>query len=121
MIKRHSLAKSFYYAFNGLKTAFLQEPNLRIHLGFAVFAVILAIILGVNLTECVILTFTIFIVIVLELLNTAIESIVNIASPELNQFAKVAKDVSAGMVLVAAMTSIIIGLLVFLPKILIFI
>lgn len=114
---RHDTTKSFRYAFNGVRTAYKNEPNLRIHTFFAVFAVTLGAALGVSVTEWLLLTFTIFYVITLELLNTVMEAIVNLVSPEISSYAKVAKDVSAACVLLAAFMSIIVGVVIFLPKI----
>ena len=117
MGKHHSTLKSFYYAFQGLKVAFQNEPHLRIHTTFAILALITATVLKINSIEWLILAFTIFWVISLELLNTVIESLVDLVSPEIKPYAKIAKDVSAAVVLTAAILSIIVGLILFLPKI----
>lgn len=114
---KHPTEKSFYYAFQGLKTALSQEPNMRIHFVAATLALILGITLKLNVTEWLLLAFIIFYVITLELLNTVLEAIVNLVSPEVKPFAKVAKDVSAACVLLAAFLSVIVGLVLFLPKI----
>ena len=114
---RHPTAKSFVYAFEGLKTALRQEPNFRIHLVMAVFALSLGMFLKLSNLEWIILTFIIFYVLTLELLNTVLEALVNLVSPEYQHFAKVAKDVSAACVLLAAILSVIVGLVLFLPKI----
>jgi diacylglycerol kinase len=115
---KHSVTKSFKYALSGIKTAFKNEPNLRIHSIFAILALITAIILRLNTVEWLILAFTIFWVISLELLNTVLESLVDLVSPEVKHHAKIAKDVSAACVLVAAILSIVVGFILFLPKIL---
>lgn len=114
---RHSTSKSFFYAFQGLKTALRNEPNLQIHSFFAISAVITAAILRISTIEWLLLTFTIFYVITLELLNTVLENVVNLVSPEIKPYAKIAKDVSAACVLLAAILSVIVGLVIFLPKI----
>jgi len=113
----HSTSKSFKYAFQGLSTAIKNEPNFRIHLTFAALALILGALLKLALLEWLFLTFTIFFVLILELLNTVLESVVNVVSPEVSPYAKIAKDVSAACVLTAAFMSIIIGFALFLPKI----
>lgn len=113
---RHSTKKSFKYAFNGAKTAFHREPNLRIHLFFAIFALIFGFLLEISPTEWVLLLFTIFFVIMLELINTVLEALVNVVSPNFHPEAKVAKDVSASAVLFAAIISVIVGLVIFGPK-----
>ena len=114
---RHDTAKSFKYAFSGIKTAYKNEPNLRIHTFFAIFAISLGAALGVSIIEWLLLTFTIFYVITLELLNTVLEAMVNMVSPEISPYARIAKDVSAACVLLAAFMSIVVGFVIFLPKI----
>ena len=114
---KHSTSKSFFYAFQGLKTALGQEPNLRIHIVAAALALILGLMLKLNIYEWLLLTFTIFYVITLELLNTVLEAIVDLVSPEIVSYAKVAKDVSAACVLLAALMSVIVGAVLFIPKI----
>jgi len=113
----HSTKESFYYAFQGIRTAYKNEPNLKIQTVFAVIALSVGVFLKLDRIEWLILTFTIFWVISLELLNTVIESLVNLVSPEVKPYAKIAKDVSAACVLVAAILSIIVGLILFVPKI----
>jgi diacylglycerol kinase len=113
----HRISKSFGYAFNGLHTALREEPNFRIHLIFAICAMILGILLGISTIEWIILIFTIFFVIVLELLNTVLEALVDLVSPDVKPAAKIAKDVSAACVLTSAFMSIIVGVMLFAPKI----
>jgi diacylglycerol kinase len=115
---RHSTTKSFVYALDGLKTAFKKEPNFRVHVTIALVVLLVALFLKFNPIEWLILAFTISFVIALELLNTLLEAIVNLVSPDIKPDAKVAKDVSAAMVLVAATTSVLVGIALFLPKIL---
>lgn len=117
---KHPTAKSFEYAFEGLRTALKQEPNFRIHIVMAVFALSMGVILKLSTIEWLLLAFTIFYVLTLELLNSVMEAFVNLVSPEYKHFAKVAKDVSAACVLLAAFLSVIVGFVLFLPKILSF-
>jgi diacylglycerol kinase len=114
---RHSVPRSFYYAFQGLKTAFRGEPNLRIHITIGSIALVAAILLHIETWEWLLLMFTIFYVITLELLNTVLESVVNLVSPEIREDAKIAKDVSAGCVLIGAIMAVVEGLIIFVPKI----
>lgn len=117
---KHPTSKSFEYAFQGIRTAFKNEPNLKIHTFFALLAIFAAIVLRISTIEWLLLTFTIFYVITLELLNTVLEALVNLVSPEFHPFAKIAKDVSAACVLMAALLSVIVGLVLFTPKIIAF-
>jgi len=121
MGSKHSLAKSFIFAFAGFKTAFTEGRNFRIQIYFGTAAIVLGVIFGISSIEWLALTIIIAAVLILELLNTAIEQIVNIVSPEIQERAKIAKDVAAGSVLVAAIAAIFIGLFLFLPKILLLI
>jgi diacylglycerol kinase len=116
---KHSTIKSFSYAYSGVKTAIKNEPNMRIHIFFAVSAIALAAILQFSVYEWILLTLTIFFVIMLELINTVLEALVNLVSPEIQPEAKIAKDVSAAAVLFAAFISIVVGLLLFGPKLII--
>lgn len=117
MSKRHSTTKSFIYAKEGLARALKDEPNLKIHIILASIAILLAVILKLSKIELAILTLTIGMVITLELINTMLEALVDLVSPEIKPKAKVAKDVSAAAVLVSALVSLVIGGLIFLPKI----
>ena len=116
MSKIRPLPKSFDFAFDGLKTALKNEPNFRIHIVIGVGALILGAYLKLNQTEWLLLLFTISFVLILELINTSLEAIVNLVSPKIRPYAKVAKDVSASAVLLAAIVAIIVGIVLFLPK-----
>jgi len=118
MSKAHSTIESFGYAFDGIKTAFRKEPNFRIHSSVGVAAIILAGVLGFNSYEWIILVFTIFLVLVLELINTSLETLVDLVSPEISEKAKVAKDVSAAAVFLTTTFAALVGVFLFLPKIL---
>jgi diacylglycerol kinase len=117
MESKHSLIKSFRFAFNGLKTAFLKGRNFRIQIFLGLTAIILGSICKISSFEWLSLILISASVLILELINTAIESIVNIVSPEIRDEARVAKDVSAAGVLIAAIGAIGIGIIIFVPKI----
>lgn len=117
MKTEHSLLKSFGYAFEGIKTEFKKGRNFRIQVFMGVLATATGVILNISPEEWFDLIIVIASVLILELVNTAIEAMVDIISPEINPRAKIAKDVSAGAVLVASIAAIFIGLLIFVPKI----
>jgi diacylglycerol kinase len=120
MIKKSkNLLYSFYYAGRGLKDAFAQEPNLRIHVLNSIIVLAGAIFLKFSYLEFAIVALTIAMVIILELLNTTLETLVDIVSPEIREKARIAKDVSAAGVLLAATAAVVIVLLLYVPKILI--
>ena len=118
MESKHSLFKSFVYAFEGVKVAVQKGHNFRIQLGFGVLACVLGFYLNISETDWTILILVISLVLILELLNTSIEAIVDLVSPEIRDKAKIAKDVSAAAVLISSAASIFIGAAIFLPKIL---
>lgn len=113
-----SLVKSFFYALEGIREALKEEPNFKIQALAALLAIILALFLGLSSVEWIILIFTITFVLVLELINTIIEGVLNLASPGISREAKIAKDMMAGAVLLGAIFSVIVGVILFLPKIL---
>lgn len=112
-----SLVKSFSFAIEGIKTALKEEPNFKIHAAISVIVIILAYFLGFSRLEWLILLFTVFFILILELINTAVEELVNIVSPEVKREAKNAKDVIAASVLLGAIFAVLVGVFLFLPKI----
>lgn len=118
MIEHRKLAKSFAYAFAGVKYALKNNQNLRIHFLAAFLVTVLSILFDINPFEMGILGISILLVIAAEMINTSIEEMVDLITIEHRQQAKVAKDVAAGMVLLTALGSVIVGILIFLPHIL---
>lgn len=108
---------SFKYAFEGILTSFKTEQNMKIHVIIMIAVIILGIILKISKIEWIICIILFGFVISLELVNTAIENTVDLITLEKNPKAKIAKDVAAGAVLVATITSAIIGMIIFIPKI----
>ena len=107
---------SFKFAFQGIKLLFKEEHNSWIHLCFTILAVALAVWLKISLLEWVLVIFCIGFVFVIEIINTAIENICDFISPEKNSMIKRIKDLSAAAVLFSAVTALIVGALIFLPK-----
>ena len=112
-----NLLKSFKYAFEGIWLAYKYNKNIRIHTVFAALAIILSLVLGITWFEFGLITVAIVLVISAEMVNTAIEEMVDLIIQEHRQQAKIAKDAAAGMVLVAAIGSLVIGAVIFLPYI----
>lgn len=113
-----SISKSFGYALSGFLHALKHNRNLRIHLIVAMLVIILSIFFRINKYEMSILVVVILLVISSEMINTAIEEMVNLITQEHSKEAKVAKDVAAGMVLVTSVGSVIVGFLIFTPYVL---
>lgn len=118
MRKMKKIRNSFKYAIEGIWTSFKTERNMKIHIFIMILAIIAGIILKINKLEWIICIILFAIVIGSELFNTSIETIVDMVMPEKNEKAKIAKDVSAGAVLVVAIGAAIIGLVIFVPRIL---
>lgn len=112
------LLKSFKYAFDGICTGIKEEQNMKIHITIMILVIIFGIMLKISKMEWIICIILFGLVISMELINTAIENTVDLITKEKNEQAKIAKDVAAGAVLVSAITSAIIGLIIFVPKIL---
>lgn len=112
-----SVLESFFHAFRGFAHAFKTERNLRIHVGVAFFVATTAAILRVDASGWAMLTLAVGIVIAAELVNTALERLVDIATNnEFHRIARDAKDTAAAAVLCTAIVAAIIGLLVFVPR-----
>jgi diacylglycerol kinase len=109
--------KSFKYAFNGLKILIQEEHNSWIHIFITLCVVAAGFLLKITISEWIVVIFCIGLVIALEMLNSAIENIADFVSPERHAMIKKIKDLSAGAVFVGAIVSAIIGLIIFLPKI----
>ena len=109
--------KSFGYAFNGLKILIREEHNSRIHILAAMAAVIAGLFFQLSSIEWVAIVLAIGWVIALEIINSAIENLSDFVSRDQNEMIKKIKDLSAAGVLVGAITAVIIGLIVFVPKI----
>lgn len=109
--------RSFGYAFAGLAYLVRTQRNFRIHLLIALVAVAAGVAAGLTGVEWAVLFVTIALVTLAEGLNTGIEIAVSLASPEVRPEAKAAKDVAAGMVLLAAIASVGVGLVLFGPRV----
>ena len=109
--------KSFPHAFNGLKIALKEEHNARIHLVAALLVVVFAVFFDINCYEWIAVIFAIGFVFAMELLNSALENMADFISLEKHDSIRKIKDLSAAAVLVSAFAALLIGLIIFLPKI----
>jgi len=110
-------AKSFTYAFNGIRLLFLEEHNSRIHAVAAICAIIAGILLKISIIEWIALTFAIGFVFVVETLNSCVENTTDLISLEKSDKIKRIKDLSAAAVLISSLSALVIGGLIFIPKI----
>ena len=113
-----NVLKSFKYALSGISYVLKTSRNFKIQLIFAVTSLMIGFLLQISQSNYIILIATIMSVLILEILNTSIESIVNlVVKKEFSSLAKISKDTSAGAVLLASINSVIIALYIFVPKI----
>lgn len=110
--------RSFGYAFQGIRYAYLHEQNMAIHLCIALITILLGLLFGISQTEWFFVLVIIGLVLSMELLNTSIESLVDLVSPNEHPFAKIAKDTAAGAVSILAITAFIGGSIIFIPHVL---
>jgi diacylglycerol kinase (ATP) len=108
--------KGFYFAFNGIKYSFKTQLNFRIHGLLAFIALLLSYFLQIAPNEWLWIIAAIALVLIVELINTAIETLVDLVSPEFNVKAGLIKDISAAAVLMAAIFAFLIGFIIFFPK-----
>lgn len=109
--------KSFGFAFNGLKVLFVEEHNARIHLFATVLVIVLGFYLNITLFEWIALVIAIGFVLAAETFNSALENMSDFISEARNIQIKKIKDLSAAAVLISAITALVIGMIIFVPKI----
>ena len=115
--KNRDVISSLEFALTGIFTAFKEEKNMRSHVLSAVAAIISGLIFRISATEWLFLLLSIFLVIAFEIMNSAVENVVDLASDyHFSMRAKNAKDMAAGAVLVVSGFAVITGLIIFLPK-----
>ena len=112
-----SIIESFNYAFEGIIHVLRTQRNMRIHFGIAAVVLILGLATNVARIELIALLLAIAFVLIAEMLNTAIEGAIDVATTEFDPMAKLAKDVAAGAVLIASTNAIAVGYLVFSGKV----
>lgn len=109
------LGKSLHYASKGIHHSLMTQQNMLIHLAAGGGAFVLGVLLHFSYEKLAILVLTIALVIILEMVNTVAETLVDLVSPEFSELGRIVKDIAAGAVLLAAIFSIIIGVLLFVP------
>lgn len=108
---------SFKYAFEGLKWSFTHHRNFQVHTIIACMVFLMAIVFQVSRMEWIVLTFAVLLGFITEMVNTAIEEITNLVTIKWAHQAKIAKDVSAGMMLMTSFATALIGLIIFIPHV----
>lgn len=117
-MKKDPLYKSFGYAFQGIFNTIRTERNIKIHCAAAILVTIFGIWLQISKTEWMICFILFGLILALELVNTAVEATVDLFTEERKPLAKKAKDAADGAVLIVAIFAAVIGILIFIPKLL---
>lgn len=115
MFSLAQLKRSFWYAWRGLRYIWSNEQNFRIQTVIALLVIVAMIVFRVSLGEAIILTMMIIFVLVLEVVNTIFEKMVDILKPRLHTYVAVIKDMMAAGVFLAAVGSLAVGAMVFIP------
>ena len=110
-----TILDSFRYAFDGFKHVLRTQRNPRIHLAVACLVAIVGLLLHIPPVEWAVIALTVGFVIVAETMNTVVEVAIDLVMEEYHVLAKLAKDIAAAAVLIAAMTSVVVGMLIFVP------
>lgn len=116
--KNRTYRDSFKFAFQGIKTAFQEERNMRVHVMSGAAVLIIALVLPVTRYEWLWLILVSYLVFVMELINTVAENVVDLITEEYHPIAKKVKDMAAAVVLVTASFAVLVGAIILLPKIL---
>lgn len=115
-MKQRSLVNSFNYAIEGIFYVLRTQKNMRTHFIVAFFVLFLSLFLKVGKIEFILLAISISMVLVAELINTAIESAIDITTTTFDPLAKIAKDVAAAAVLITALNAVVVGVIIFYGK-----
>lgn len=115
MRKASSFSESFGYACQGLRHCIKSERNFRIHMCMGVLAFLLGIVLGITRVELAVLLLLIGLVLIAEMVNTALENLVDLCTDTYHPLAKVVKDVAAGAVLLLCCVAVLVGIVIFVP------
>lgn len=115
-MKSRSLIESFNYAVSGIIYTLKTEKNMRVHFVIATIVVVLSLFFDFTRLELLILFFSIALVLITEMINTAIERVVDLITEDFHPLARLAKDIAAGGVLIAALNSLVVGYLLFFDR-----
>jgi diacylglycerol kinase len=119
--KNQSLKEAFVNAFNGVKFVYNTQRNAKLHLLVTILVVMVGIFFNLSLPQWIDIVLVIGLVWAAECMNTAVEKLTDLASPEYHILARIAKDCAAASVLMTSITAVIVGLLIFIPKLIILI
>jgi diacylglycerol kinase len=115
LININTLVKSFRFAMKGVRYAFQNEQNFRFQIIAGMIVTVLMIIFPLQNWERILLSLVIFMVLILELINTAFEKIVDVLKPRVHFYVEIVKDIMAAVVLLASLGALMIGIYIFVP------
>lgn len=115
-VRHSSFIKGFQYAFTGIGYCFRTQVNFRVHIAITILAILLGVFLSISWLEWSIIATIVVLVLAAEMVNTMVESLVDLVTQQYHPLAKIAKDVAAGVVLLTAIGAVVVGLLIFLPR-----
>lgn len=116
-LKNKNYLESWKNAFRGIWYTIRTQLNAKIQLVIAVIVIICAIYFKLNITECMFLSFATMLIIITEVMNTAVEEAVNLCTTKFHPVAKIAKDVAAGAVVLSALNAVIIAIFIIVSRI----
>ncbi|GAA0369876.1 diacylglycerol kinase family protein [Alkalibacterium iburiense] len=114
--KNRKFRTSFKFAFKGIQTVFQEERNMKVHVASLVLVILVALFLPLSLNEWLWLLLVSYLVLVMEIVNTVIENLVDLVTQEYHPIAKKVKDMAAAVVLVTASFAVLVGGIIILPK-----
>lgn len=115
-MKKRTIIDSFNYAVSGIITSLKTEKNMKVHYIIAILIIISSLFFDFTRIEFLLLLFSISLVVITEMINTALERVVDLITEDFHPLARIVKDVAAGAVLIAAINSIIVGYLLFFDR-----
>ena len=115
MINYKRLGLSFLEAFRGLKTVFKYEQNFRLQVYFAILVFVLMFVLNLSKSEKIVLWLLIFLVLIMEVINSVVEKLLDVVEPRLSEQVGVIKEIMAGAVFLSSVAALLIGLFIFYP------
>ena len=116
--KSHGFGEASKHAWNGVKTAFASERNLKLQMVIYVIILVVAVLVGLSFLEIAMIILTATVVVALEMVNTAVEHFADVVEPQYSKVVERIKDFTAGAVLITSIAAVIVGLLLIVPPLL---
>lgn len=118
MIRVRRLVKSFIYAFRGLQTVFSEEQNIRIQVMLGIVGLAIGFFLKISRLEWCLLIIVLALVVMMEIINSAVERVADVLKPRIDNYVKEIKDITAAAVMLSSILAIAVGVIIFYPYLL---